>query len=346
MSILLRAGLLISLTCSAAQSQTLVRFGVLGLFHPREMVLESVGPQVVAVHTGERAIYLNRERDHRRLSMEANGNQIVINGTSVGSCVAGARDGGTVRFRLSIPGKINRVFEGKLAVTAHGGELTAVISIEREKAVASIVASEMSSGAPLEALRAQAVVTRSFLAGGARHRDFDFCDTTHCQFLRSPDDVSSQVTEAVASTRSLILSWRNQNVAGLYSSRCGGRTRSLADVGMDSKAGYPYYSVECKWCREHPVRWEKRLDPDTRTPESQNESARIRYARQWGWSALPGSSFSVRSEADQVILDGRSIGHSLGMCQSGAIGMALSGADFRSILAHYYPNTELSQLPE
>jgi SpoIID/LytB domain protein len=31
----------------------------------------------------------------------------------------------------------------------------------------------------------------------------------------------------------------------------------------------------------------------------------------------------------------------VGMCQFGATGMAANGADFRSILEHYYPNSEL-----
>src|SRR5207249_111721 len=34
-------------------------------------------------------------------------------------------------------------------------------------------------------------------------------------------------------------------------------------------------------------------------------------------------------------------GHRLGMCQSGAAGMAAEGASFRTILNHYYPATML-----
>jgi len=44
-------------------------------------------------------------------------------------------------------------------------------------------------------------------------------------------------------------------------------------------------------------------------------------------------------------LEGHSVGHSVGMCQYGAIGMAASGASFRQILSHYYPNTSLISLP-
>ena len=37
--------------------------------------------------------------------------------------------------------------------------------------------------------------------------------------------------------------------------------------------------------------------------------------------------------------------HRLGMCQSGAAGMAVDGASFRTILNHYYPATTLTRLP-
>ena len=330
----------------AAHAQTEIRFGVLGLFHPTELLLAPNGMESISVHLANTGIILNGERNHRRLLVRANQNQLVIQGEMFNSCTIDARDGSPVRFRLSIPGKISRIYEGKLSVTSHRGVLTAVVIMDREKAVASIVASEMPADAPLEALKAQAVATRSFLVAGPRHHDFDFCDTTHCQFLRSPDDVNPRVAQAVASTRALVLSWHDQIVPALYSSRCGGQTRSLADVGMNARGTYPYYSVACKWCREHPVRWQSRLDPSARAPQPSSEAARIAYVRQWGWSALPGSTFTVRREAGGVLLDGQSIGHSLGLCQSGAIGLASSGADFRSILAHYYPNTEVIQLPD
>ena len=37
----------------------------------------------------------------------------------------------------------------------------------------------------------------------------------------------------------------------------------------------------------------------------------------------------------------RGYGHGVGMSQTGANSMAADGADYRTILAHYYPGTEL-----
>jgi hypothetical protein len=68
-------------------------------------------------------------------------------------------------------------------IHARNSDLFAVATLDRETAVSSIVAAEMAESTPSEALKAQAVVARSFLAADARHSDFDFCDTTHCQFI-------------------------------------------------------------------------------------------------------------------------------------------------------------------
>lgn len=194
----------------------------------------------------------------------------------------------------------------------------------------------------MEALKAQAVATRSFLAAGARHLDFDFCDTTHCQFLRSPPPSTSRVAQAVLATHGMILAYRGRPLAALYSSRCGGRTRSLREIGMEAGDGYPYYAVICAWCRRHPLVWRSTVSADVRSLKPNNEDARITASRQLGWSTIPGSDFTATEDGTSIQLEGHSAGHGVGMCQFGAIGMAQAGFSFRQILSHYYPNTTLA----
>lgn len=46
------------------------------------------------------------------------------------------------------------------------------------------------------------------------------------------------------------------------------------------------------------------------------------------------------SQAERaVVIEGAGLGHGVGLCQWGARGMALAGADARAILAYYYPGT-------
>ena len=47
---------------------------------------------------------------------------------------------------------------------------------------------------------------------------------------------------------------------------------------------------------------------------------------------------------EAVVFAGKGWGHGVGLCQVGAYGMAVRGADYRSILSHYYRGTRLAEL--
>jgi len=350
--------LLLAVPPAAAQQE--IRFGVLGLFHPKQLILQPEGSQVLSVtaqgDAGNPALALNGEPGHRQIVFRAEGDRVVAGDRSAGSWTATARDSEAAAFRLTVPGRFHRVYRGRLTIQARKGELLAVVAIDRETAVASIVAAEMVESAPMEALKAQAVVTRSFLTAGPRHvgrlghPNFDFCDTTHCQFLKSPPPFTSRVTSAVQATQGLILAYRGKPLAAMYSSRCGGHTRSLHDVGLRDVGktpgdAYPYYSVRCQWCLRHPATWHSKIGSSGQPPKPGDERRRIAEARQWGWGAIPGSDFTAIPDGEGWRLEGHSAGHGVGMCQMGATGMAAAGAGFREILSHYYPNTELITQP-
>jgi stage II sporulation protein D len=344
--------LLLAAPPSAAPQE--IRFGVLGLFHPGELILQPEDSLALSVRAQgaakNPALVLNNEPGHRQIVFRAEGDRVVAGDRSACSWTASARDGEAAAFRLTVPGRFHRAYRGRLTIQARKGELLAVVAMDRETAVASIVAAEMAESAPMEALKAQAVVTRSFLDAGPRHLDFDFCDTTHCQFLKSPSPFTSRVTSAVQATRGMILAYRGKPLAAMYSSRCGGLTHSLRDVGLRDVGNapgdaYPYYSVRCQWCRRHPISWQSKIVSSGQPPQPGDERRRIAEARQWGWSAIPGSDFTATADGADWRLEGHSVGHGVGMCQMGATGMAAAGAGFREILSHYYPNTELIMLP-
>jgi len=45
-----------------------------------------------------------------------------------------------------------------------------------------------------------------------------------------------------------------------------------------------------------------------------------------------------------VVATGAGSGHGVGLCQTGALGMARTGAKGEEILAHYYPGAKLQRL--
>lgn len=329
-----------------------IRIGVLGLFHPTEVVLLPKDHAVLAIrsmHAAEsHGLFLNGEPGQQRLVFCLQNDRIKTGSSSDQQWMVTARDGGPVPFELEIPGKIHRGYYGKLLLQPRQGDIELIVSMDRETAVASITAAEMEETASLEALKAQAVVTRSFLMAGHRHLNFDFCDTTHCQFLKSPPPSVSRVWSAVESTQGIILTYRGKTLAAMYSSRCGGETRSLHEAGYavsaDQSDDYPYFAVRCKWCLEHPLVWRRHLNQGQDLPQPGDERKRIAEVRQWGWSSIPGNDFTVSADMSGWRIEGHNVGHGVGMCQFGAIGMAKAGSDFRQILAYYYPNTTLMKL--
>ncbi len=207
----------------------IVAICVFSLFHPVELEIEPARANILVI-----------EQNGRRQTLEGVRTMKLLGNASVTG-----REGAEAAFILSIPGKIRREFHGRLEVRQHDGQLLAVVTMELENAVASIVAAESPPGAPPEARKAQAVVARSFLiAARGRHEGFDFCDTTHCQFLRGAPATGSLSASAAGETRDLVVAYQGRAIAALYSANCGGKTRTLEDAGWNAEP-YPYFAVDC-----------------------------------------------------------------------------------------------------
>ncbi len=337
---MIRPSLILVLVLSNLVCAQTVRIGVFGLFHPRELtvapppnaalVLEAAGESIALEDQLARLRFIDGRVEVTAGARSWNLHRVRVHG----------RDGGACDFVLSVPGKIRRAYRGVLEVVPGEGELVVVVDMDLEVAVASAVAAESPPGAPLEALKAQAVATRSFyLARATGHRTFDFCDTTHCQFLRQPPPEDSPAARAARETRGLVLTWRGAAFAAMFSASCGGRTRSLAELGLPLR-DYPYFAVDCAYCRSHSETWTLELPA-----RAQGERARLTVARQRGWSALPSNQYTVHQLDGVLVADGSGQGHGLGLCQRGAAAMARQGKTFRQILDHYYPNALLLTQP-
>lgn len=209
-----------------------VTVSILRLLHPRLLLLTAPGAGRL------RASFEGREQ------IIEGGAELPISGGLTPLAVSGA-GGGPASFLLAIPGTLRRRYFGTLTVQASDGVLEPVVRMSLEIAVSSIVGAELPvAAAPLAALSAQAVVARSFLqAGGRRHPRTDFCDTTHCQFLRSPAAANTDAARAVAGTTGLVLTTEGRAFPALYSAACGGVTEPAA------RDGFLYQRVSCESCR-------------------------------------------------------------------------------------------------
>ena len=335
--------LLLATQAACAQD---VRIGVLGLFHPRQLTVQAAPAQALVVHAGTETFVLERSSGQYTARITISGGDLIIRtgkqSIQASTLRASSRTDYAADFVLAVPGKISRRYRGVLEVKAVASALVPVVQMDLETAVASVVQAESAPGTPLEALKAQAVASRSyFTAARGRHREFDFCDTTHCQFLRAPPPTDSDASRAAKATRGLVLAYRDQAVAAMFTRSCGGRTRTPQEVGLSSHA-YPYFPVSCDYCQRHPSRWIRRVSPaEAGELRERGEASRLALDRRLGWDAVPSNNFIPHDDGQGVVLEGRGEGHGIGLCQAGARAMAEAGATFREILEHYYPNTVL-----
>ena len=326
-----------------------VRIGVFGLFHPRQLTLEASRQEAVILQAAGQTLIL--EPGSRAVASLRISNGVLLldfgeHLVRTSEVHATARNNGAVTFLLTVPGKITRAYRGTLEAKFSPGEVVPIITMDRETAVASTVAAESSLDTPSEALKAQAVVARSYFAAGrGRHRDFDFCDLTHCQFLGEPPPEDSPSAMASRETRGIVLTFLEKPFAAMFSRSCGGRTRTPAEVGLPGSA-YPYFSVFCDFCHKSAYRWTRRLSFEDAALLGKGESGRLAVDRRLGWNAVPSNNFTSRREGEDVILEGAGQGHGIGLCQRGAQAMAEEGSSFRQILNRYFPNAALVLLGE
>jgi stage II sporulation protein D len=96
------------------------------------------------------------------------------------------------------------------------------------------------------------------------------------------------------------------------------------------------YSVEAEFFDTSKVRVRCRIDSEYRIRQVLHRKF------------LYSSAFAVRPQRDAggrlsaVTLRGAGWGHGVGMCQIGALGMALCSHDYRAICRHYYPRAQLT----
>lgn len=344
----LLCGLLFLLAAPRAFGQQ-IQVGVLGLFHPREITLSPAGREAIVVTAGDQVFVLEPGTRAAIARIEMPGDDLLfqLHGRLVRTAEihAAGRNRQSAAFLLGIPGKISRQYQGTLNVRAMSDEIAPIVTMDLETAVASVVAAELTQDTPLEALKAQAIVTRSyFVAGKGRHHHFDFCDATHCQFLREPPPADSLARMATSATRGLVLTYEGKPFAAMFTRSCGGHTRTPAGVGVPS-GSYPYYSVFCDACYTSPVRWTRRIsEQDVGRLIGKGEAGRLAVNRTLGWNTVLSNNFAVRRENGGVVLEGTGQGHGIGLCQRGARAMAEGGASFREIISHYFPNAGLISL--
>ena len=113
------------------------------------------------------------------------------------------------------------------------GQMNIIDLIDIEDYVKGVVSAEIGYKTHMEALKAQAVATRSFVgANGGAHaaQGFDVCSTTHCQVYSGVSAEYDTTNAAVDATEGQMIYYNGKPVTAFYYANSGGYTENSEDV--------------------------------------------------------------------------------------------------------------------
>ncbi|MFN3368263.1 MAG: SpoIID/LytB domain-containing protein [Thermus sp.] len=270
-------------------------------------------------------------------------------------------------FRLD-----GRTYRGGVRLLVQGGRLLVVNQVLLEDYLLGVLPAEMPEGFPQEALKAQAVVARTFAVNRSNPRaPYDLCASEICQVYLGLAVETPRHSEAVRATRGKVLSHGGKAISALYHADSGGMTAGSEEVF--GKA-LPYLRPRPDpYARGPKSQWQLAVSPkgavaalkamglapqagspgDPPVVLERSPSGRVWRLRLLGVEVEgPEAQRLVRNLGLPSALvefrgwqaEGRGAGHGVGLSQWGAKGMAEAGYGYREILGHYFPGTFLSDL--
>ncbi|HEX8949854.1 MAG TPA: SpoIID/LytB domain-containing protein [Dissulfurispiraceae bacterium] len=264
-------------------------------------------------------------------------------------------------------------YPGTLDVWKGENGLYIVNELPLEEYVKGVVAAEVGSKWDVEALKAQAVVSRTYalyqrLHNGINKISYHLTSSVLHQVYKG-SDIPESIVQAVNATKGEVLTYEGSPIAAYYHSTSGGITEDPVEVFGKS---YPYLkSVETN-CEISPFyMWEKRIPVsdiekamnvtglkdvfiDSYTNSNRVKNFRIitetdelvipgkDFRKNLGWDKLPSTMITNLTRSGNLyIFEGKGYGHGVGMCQWSALEMAKEGKTYKEILSTFYPGTTL-----
>lgn len=123
------------------------------------------------------------------------------------------------------------------------GTWTLVQKIEFDDYLAGVLPYEIGPNSPLEALKAQAVIARTWGIFNSDRFNMDkyhLCITTQCQVYKPPKITNKKVLQAIEATTDLILTYRNKPINAFYHGSNGGVSATAGESWQIQD--FPYFN--------------------------------------------------------------------------------------------------------
>lgn len=261
-------------------------------------------------------------------------------------------------------------YTGNIEVWRGKRGLYLINELPLEDYVESVVSSEVGTNWEMEALKAQAVIARTYAVYKKAMNGNNMFHLTSSVLHQAykGNSTHTQITYAVKSTAGEILTYNGMPIEAFYHSTCGGKTEDPEEVFGKS---YPYLRPVESNCELSPYWvWERKIplseiekalsingvkgmaiisrtstgrvrDLSVKSRSGRKVIRAVELRRLLGWSRLPSTNFKMKMKGDSIVFEGKGYGHGVGLCQWSALQMARDGKDYREILSFFYPGTEI-----
>ena len=246
-----------------------------------------------------------------------------------------------------------------------------------EDYLVGVVACEMPATFYKEAIKAQAIASRTFaLSRIMNNEKYVFKGTTEDQCYITKSDMKkkwgskyktryNKIKDAVYSTKGEYLVYKDKVISALFFSMSNGYTENSEDVFVSSK---PYLkSVSSTWDTEYKnyiytkVFTKKEIKKLlglnkgitsikilSRYKTNRVKKIKVNTKKYTGVEfrkllGLRSTDFDIEIEKDKVIITTRGYGHGVGMSQYGANSMAKLGYNYEEILKYYYQKVNIKK---
>ncbi len=252
--------------------------------------------------------------------------------------------------------------------------------LDLEKYLYGVVVREIGSGWPIESIKAQAIIARTYTIKNIRKHEkdglnFGLCDTVDCQVYGGLSAESETINKAVDETAGQVLTYDGKLANVFYHSTCGGHTENIANV-WNTTLEMPYLlGRTCNFCKTCPVfTWEMQIPYDELTRVCTRSGCKVgsikkvkvrRFTKAgrvkeltlfWNNASttisgtdlrkmflpkMKSTKFEIIEKKGGIFIKGFGNGHGVGMCQYGAKGMSEENYSCEAIVKHYFPGTEI-----
>jgi len=285
-----------------------------------------------------------------------------------------------------IPEKLETNESGVPILKVYDTEAKAVSEMDLETYVMGVLAGEMKNDWPAEALKAQAILARTFVLKFIGTKDSKYegadisTDVSEAQAY-SEVNINENVRKAVEETKGLVMSYQGEFPQAWFHADAGGKTE-LPSVALEFKEGDPPYlsvtdSPDSDDAPDDVKQWtvtfsSKEFAAGCKDAGAETGNIETVEVGEKGGSGraktliVNGKTVSAPSlrislganemkstliesidvNGGEVTIKGRGFGHGVGLSQWGAYAMAKDGKNATEIVEHYFKDVDIVKLWE